>query len=69
MCDERLLLNTKNVLKYLVDIGPSDQTVDSLYFAFYDYTGSHIPLYDLGYSYVVTFFQNIPDILEVITNG
>lgn len=66
MFNENLLYSTKAILKYLVNRGPGYQTIYSVSFDFYCYTGHYIPYVDLGFNHLVTFLQSIPDTLDVM---
>lgn len=66
MCDKDLLYNTKAILKYLIGTERGYQTVSTLQYNFYHFTGLDIPIYELGYNCLLTFLQNIPDTLTVI---
>ncbi|XP_037028541.1 uncharacterized protein LOC119068840 isoform X2 [Bradysia coprophila] len=65
MRDPNLLYNTKAVLKYLINNGNAVQTVNTIALDFYNYTQVHIPFFELGYSFLLTFLKSIPDVLHV----
>lgn len=56
---------TKDVLRFLVNQNSGYHTIMSLSCDFHTYTGTYIPMYELGHPSIESLLQSMPDVLYV----